>query len=194
MMSRILLASAAVMAVAGAAAGQSQDNDPIQDAEAPQCSVANDEASPDTIDTRTSGLIRLRTEQLAHALVTRGRAFEGLGKHDRALADYNRATALKPDYEEAFNVRANTYAREEQYDRAIADYDQAIKLNDKDAEAFNSRGNAYFFTGQYDQAIADYDRAFEDYDQAIRPLSFVLRRPASPDRSLLLTGSVTTLL
>ena len=64
-----------------------------------------------------------------------------LGRYDEALADYNRALELRPDYTEALNNRGNTYHELERYNEALADYNQALELRQEYVEALYNRGN-----------------------------------------------------
>ncbi|MCH9050323.1 MAG: tetratricopeptide repeat protein [Proteobacteria bacterium] len=110
----------------------------------------------------------LSNEKLAHTFNNRGEAYDRKGEYDRAIADYDQAIRLKPDYALAFNDRGVAYYRKGEYDRAIADFDQAIRLKPDYALAFNNRGSAYDDKGDHDRVIADYDRAIADFTQAIR--------------------------
>jgi tetratricopeptide (TPR) repeat protein len=114
---------------------------------------------------------------------------------DRAIADYDQAIRLDPDYTVAYIQRGTAYKGKGDNDRAIADYTQAIRLDPNDADAYNNRGVAYINKGDNDRAIADctqairlnpndaaaynnrgyayydkddYNRAIADYNQAIR--------------------------
>ena len=51
------------------------------------------------------------------------------GDNDRAIADYNKAIPLKPDYAGAYNYRGRAYRYKGDTDHAIADYDKAIELS-----------------------------------------------------------------
>ncbi len=62
--------------------------------------------------------------------------------HDRAIADFDRAIRLNPEYATAFNNRGIAY-QNNYFDRAIADYDEAIRINPEYATAFTNRGNAW---------------------------------------------------
>ncbi len=89
--------------------------------------------------------------------------------YEQAIADYDQALALNPEYAEAYNNRGNAYADLGDYEQAIADYDQALALNPEYAEAYNNRGVAYASLGEYEIAIADYDQAISlnpDYASA----------------------------
>jgi tetratricopeptide (TPR) repeat protein len=78
---------------------------------------------------------------------------------DRAIADFDEAIRLKPDFVSTLNNWANTFYVKGQFGRAIADFDEAIRLNPKFAEAYGNRGNIYRKRGIIDQAIRDYDKA-----------------------------------
>jgi len=90
--------------------------------------------------------------------------------YDQAIADYDKAIRLKPDYPGALVDRGQAYAGKRQYDRAVADYDAAIRLKPGYPEAFNVRGNARVNQGHLEQGIADYDAALKlrpDYAEAL---------------------------
>ena len=53
--------------------------------------------------------------------------------YDRAIADYDQAIRLNPNYAAAYNSRGLAYDDKRDYDRAIADFNKAIKLNPNDA-------------------------------------------------------------
>ena len=59
-----------------------------------------------------------------------------------ALASYDKAIALKPDYAVAHNNRGNTLMDLKRPAEALASYDKAIALKPDVAEAHNNRGNA----------------------------------------------------
>ena len=110
-----------------------------------------------------------------------GNAKSELGDHDGAIADYNRAIALKPGNESAYYFRGNARSElgdrrgaKEDYGRAIelnpedadaytaiADYSRAIEIKPDDADAYYNRGIAKRKLGDYDGAAADRKRAIE---------------------------------
>jgi tetratricopeptide (TPR) repeat protein len=92
-----------------------------------------------------------------------------IGDDERAIADYDQAIALQPDYALAYYNRGVAYADKGDLDHAIADYDQAIALQPDYAVAYSSRGVAYHHKGDLDHAIANYDQAIAlkpDYAEA----------------------------
>jgi tetratricopeptide (TPR) repeat protein len=96
---------------------------------------------------------------LAIAYSFRGIAYESNGQYDRAIADFDKAIGLDPNYAFAYSFRGDAYLKTGQHDRAIADYDRAIELGVEHEETYYNRGSAYQTKGQYDRAIADFDKA-----------------------------------
>src|SRR5262249_13118482 len=88
---------------------------------------------------------------------------------DEALASYDQAIALKPDYAAAFNNRGIALRELKRLDEALASYDPAIALKPDYAEAFNNRGIALRELKRLDEALASYDQAIAlkpDYAEA----------------------------
>ena len=107
----------------------------------------------------------------AEAYLKRGDRYSDIRDYDHAIADYNQATRLKPDYAEAYNNRGLAYSlsSKRQMANAIADYSQAIQLRPDYAYAYNNRGVAYMASGHPDEALHDFDRALQlqpDFPQA----------------------------
>ena len=88
-------------------------------------------------------------------------ALQDLKKFDAAIASYDEAIQLKPDYADAYSNRGNALKELEQFDAAIADYDKAIQLKPDLADAYSNRGNALQDLKQFDAAIASYDKAIQ---------------------------------
>lgn len=78
---------------------------------------------------------------------------------DLALAEFDQAIALDPDYVDAYIGRGQTHLDLDDFDLAIVDFDQALALDAGRAEAYTGRGNANQEKNDLDQALADFDRA-----------------------------------
>jgi tetratricopeptide (TPR) repeat protein len=81
------------------------------------------------------------------------------GKLDSAVAQYDRALALKPDFAEAHNNLGNALKKQGKLDEAVAKYQQALAINPNYVEAYNNLGNALKQQGKLDEAVAQYQRA-----------------------------------
>jgi tetratricopeptide (TPR) repeat protein len=97
----------------------------------------------------------------ANALNLRGAAFGQAGDYDRAIADFNAALGINPDFPQAYANRALIHVRLKQLPQATADYDRAISIDPNYAPAYVGRGNIYKLQKSYPQAIADFTRAIE---------------------------------
>ena len=95
----------------------------------------------------------------AETYLTWGDTKYDLGDYKGAIADYDSAIHLKPDYAKAYYNRGLAKYKLGQHFAAIADYDSAIRLKPDYANAYNNRGIAKGELGQHFAAIADYDNA-----------------------------------
>ena len=90
-------------------------------------------------------------------------------KPEDAIASYDQAIRLKPDFAEAYNNRGIARVVLGDPEAAIADYGQAIRLRPDLAEAYFNRGNTQGVLDRHEAAIADYDQAIHlkpDYAKA----------------------------
>jgi len=87
----------------------------------------------------------------------------------RAVALFDKAIAMKPDYVEAHNNRGIALYELEQFEAALVCYNQALALKPNYAEAYYNRGNALRELQQLEAALASYDQALalkSDYVEA----------------------------
>jgi tetratricopeptide (TPR) repeat protein len=80
------------------------------------------------------------------------------GRMDRAIAEYNTAIRLKPDFAEADLARGGAYSAKQDYARAVADYEKAIQPNPDLPGTYRKRGMAYRAIGDDTRALADYNK------------------------------------
>ena len=96
---------------------------------------------------------------IAEAHYNLGNALKDQDRLDEAVARYQRALALKPDYAEAHNNLGNALQKQGQVDAAVAQYQRALALKPGFAEAHNNLGNALLEQAKADEAVAHYRRA-----------------------------------
>jgi len=87
-----------------------------------------------------------------------------MGQDESALACYERALAIKPDFAEVHNNRGNLLNRLGQHDGAIASFRKALQIKPMYAEAHNNMGVALYDAGKLEAAAASYREAL-----SIRP-------------------------
>jgi len=96
------------------------------------------------------------------------------GDKDKAMADFNDAIQMNPNFAEAYFYRGEIYGDKNDYDKAIAEYTQAIKVNPKILQSYYARALTYELKEDYDKAIIDYtevikrdpNRLYEKYTQS----------------------------
>ena len=76
-----------------------------------------------------------------------------------AIADYDRAIEINPDYAKAYTNRGKAKYKLGDYHGAIADYDRTIELKPDYAKAYYNRGEAKHKLGDERGAKADRARA-----------------------------------
>ena len=81
------------------------------------------------------------------------------GEFDAAIADYDHAIALDPNYQDAFFGRGAAKRAKGDDDGAIADYSRAIELFPADGTSYGGRGAAKVAKGDDDGAISDLSMA-----------------------------------
>jgi tetratricopeptide (TPR) repeat protein len=98
------------------------------------------------------------------ALNNRGIALNALKRFDEALASYDRAIAVRPEFVEALVNRGNTLQQLQRFDAALASFDRAVAVRPDHAEAYYNRANTLHALKRFDEALASFDRAL-----ALRP-------------------------
>ena len=79
----------------------------------------------------------------------------GLGNYEGAIADYDTAIRLKPDFANAYHNRGIAKTRLGEHLSAITDYDTAIRLKPDDADAYVNRGIAKMMLRRFREARQD---------------------------------------
>jgi tetratricopeptide (TPR) repeat protein/S1-C subfamily serine protease len=96
-------------------------------------------------------------DQKAWAYNNRGVSKSKLGDNKGAVADYNVAIGINPQYAEPYSNRGITKYRSGDNKGAMEDYNIAIRIDPQYGEAYGNRGNVKSDLGDLKGAIADYD-------------------------------------
>jgi predicted O-linked N-acetylglucosamine transferase (SPINDLY family) len=83
----------------------------------------------------------------------------GMGRLDEALAHYDQAIALAPDFFEAFNNRGNALVGLKRLEQALASFDAAIRLKADYADAHVNRAATLVKLRRPEQALAAFGDA-----------------------------------
>ncbi len=84
-----------------------------------------------------------------------------LAANVEAIASYDKAIQIKPDYHQAWYNRGNALDDLGRIEEEIASYDQAIQFKPDDPGAWYRRGRALDDLGRTEEALASYDKAIE---------------------------------
>lgn len=90
------------------------------------------------------------------ALDNRGNAYHSENREDEAIADFNRALALKPDDGHAYYNRALSFVSLGRIDAAKSDFALALQFLKDDADVYAHRGVLHLRTREFAQAADDF--------------------------------------
>ena len=109
------------------------------------------------------------------------------GQFDKAVAQYQKALEINPDYAETHNNLGVAMASRGQINSAIARYQMALKISPDYVEAHNNLGVALAGRGEVDSAIAQYEQALKvkpDYARAHNNLGNALTGRGNADSAI----------
>ena len=98
-------------------------------------------------------------ENAIDAFFSLGTLLADIGKAENAIAAYDVAIRLKPDYAAAHCNRGSLYYALGNYTAALQDYDAAIRLKPERSEGYFNRAVTHFHLQHYTAAVRDYDAA-----------------------------------
>ena len=119
--------------------------------------VAQDSAATNSASTNSAAPLD-PTQDPAY-FVKFGRDAGAKGDTAGAIAAFDHAIRLNPNYAPAYFNRGIGEVLKGQLDDARADFDHALQLAPDDADAYAQRGDLRVQTGDLDGAVADYDNA-----------------------------------
>jgi serine/threonine protein kinase len=103
----------------------------------------------------------------ATALSQQGNTLFDLQRYQDALAAYQEAVNIRPDYAQGWNGQGKTLFKLEKYAEALIAYDHAIQIQPDYIEAWSGRGFALQNLQRYPEAIASFDKALQlDHEYA----------------------------
>ena len=88
-----------------------------------------------------------------------GNVLYELGRYQEAIAAFDAALAIKPDYHEAFYNKGVALSALGCTEEAIAAYDAALAIKSDYHKAFSNKGNALSALGRTEEVIAAFDAA-----------------------------------
>ncbi|WP_414542421.1 tetratricopeptide repeat protein [Nostoc sp. CCY0012] len=97
----------------------------------------------------------------ATALSKQGSTLFDLQRYQDALAAYEEAVNIRPDYAQGWNGQGKTLFKLKKYPEALAAYDNAIQIQPDYVEAWSGRGFALQNLQRYQEAIASFDKALQ---------------------------------
>ena len=89
--------------------------------------------------------------------MNRGDLYTTLGRHEEALADYDRSIELDPTKCHVYKQRGASYRNLGRYEEALADYDRSIELDPTQSSTYHHRAFAHSGLGHHNEALADFD-------------------------------------
>jgi len=100
-------------------------------------------------------------DQRASLLFEQGNIFVANNQNEEAIASYDEALQIKPDYHQAWYNRGIALGNLGRNEEGITSYDRALEIKPDYHEAWNNRAIPLAILGRYEEAIASYDRALQ---------------------------------
>lgn len=93
----------------------------------------------------------------------RGVILQFNGRDDEALADFEKAIAINPNYSPPHNGRGVILQKKGKQNEALSEFNKAIELDPRGAAAYIGRGDIRFQRSELDAALADFNKTLELY-------------------------------
>ena len=99
---------------------------------------------------------------------SRAHHYRDMGNRDAALADYNTALDIDPEFVLGYVNRGAILANREEFANALSDFNRALALNEKSALALDQRGRLRLRTGNTKGALGDLEAALQLEPNGVR--------------------------
>nr|AIE99583.1 Isopropylmalate/homocitrate/citramalate synthase family protein (SKI3, TTC37) [uncultured marine thaumarchaeote KM3_115_A11] len=98
----------------------------------------------------------------ANDLFVEGKRLYDTGKYEEAVASYDKAIEIKPEFADVWNNKGEALRVLKKYEEAVASFDKAIEIDPKNAATWMSKGIVLGrFLKRNDDAIVCYDKSIE---------------------------------
>lgn len=97
--------------------------------------------------------------RFADSACARGVLMMREGRFEEAIAAFDEALDVRPNFVEAMVNRATALSELKRFDEAIAGFDPAVVLDASNAIGWNNRGNALVQLRRFEEAVESYTRA-----------------------------------
>jgi len=98
-------------------------------------------------------------EMVARAFNNRGNCYFSLRDYEKALANYELAKRIDPNYDFPWHNSAGIYIDIDDHKQALAEANQAIKINNGFSDSYARRADIHYHLGNYEEAIEDCNKA-----------------------------------
>jgi len=125
-----------------------------------------------TVDVAFAGTAKETDVVIAKKALDQGVEADRQGKHDMAIAQFNKAIEINPQFAEAYYSRGIAYLSMGNRYQAISDFTKVIEINPNIAEAYYHRAVAYVIeNNSYGQVWKNVNPTEDYYDQALKDVN-----------------------
>jgi len=101
------------------------------------------------------------SSKTAETWYNQGNKLLNANKYSEAIASYEKAIEIKPDFHDTWNWKGIALYELQRYSEAIASYEKAIEIKPDFHDTWNNRGVALYELQRYSEAITSYEKAIE---------------------------------
>jgi len=111
------------------------------------------------ISTAIKALLTSRAHKTKEQWLNEGTALYNLKRYAEALAAFNHAIRLHPNYALAYFYKGTALNDLKRYAEALATFNHAIRLDPNDTLAYNNMGHSLYNLQRYEEALTAYNHA-----------------------------------